>query len=308
MLAVEKARQLAQADFKVLLLTYNSNLAQWLAQITSEFTKIRVSTFHGLVRTAFNEWAELPAPTKQSDYLEKAEDLLFEALESIKKNPEKADKYLFDAVIVDEGQDFTSDHWIPIPDLLKDSVTGVLYVFFDDNQRIYEQLSHIPVSKEQVPLVLSDNCRNTKSIFAALQKYTNTSIETRCIGPEGRSVKFLPAQNDAEAQKALRSLLHELTIDQGAQPSQIVVLTPRREANSLWKDGLKLGNYFLKWDALSSDNRHIKVSTIHSFKGLESPIVILTEMDHAFAESREQLAYIGISRARNHLIVIGKMP
>jgi superfamily I DNA/RNA helicase len=270
--------------------------------------QISVSTYHGLARKAFNEWATLAAPTNQSDYNERPEDLLFEALDSIKRSPEKVAKFLFDAVIVDEGQDFKSDYWIPVSDLLKDPITGVFYVFFDDNQRIYEQISHIPISKEQQPLVLSDNCRNTKSIFSTLQKFTNTSIETRCIGPEGRSVEYVSAQNDDEVHKALRSLLHDLVVNRGANASQIVVLTPRAKTNSLWKDGLKLGNYSLKWDALISNNYNIKVSTIQSFKGLESPIVILTEMQYAFVEAREQLAYVGISRARNHLIVIGDMP
>jgi len=210
--------------------------------------------------------------------------------------------------IVDEGQDFDSSYWIPVPELLKDPVTGVLYVFFDINQRIYTQLSNIPVSKEQPPLVLSDNCRNTKAIFEILRKYTNTSIDTTCIGPNGRPVEYIPASDDAETQKVLRSTLHDLIDKKGAISSQIIVLTPRNEDNSLWKEGLMLGNYKLTWHPNNLSQRQIRVSTIHSFKGLECPIVILTEMKFAYPEAREQLTYIGVSRARNHLIIIGELP
>lgn len=308
MLAIEKARQLASSGFKVLLLCYNSNLEKWLTDITSDNDLITVSTFHKLTRIASESWADLPLHQRKSGYLQKPEDALFDALETIHGVPEKVEKHLFDAVIVDEGQDFNSHYWIPIPELLKDPATGVLYVFFDDNQRIYTQLSNIPISKEQPPLILSDNCRNTKSIFGILREYTKTATDIRCVGPDGRPVEQVSASDDAEMRKALQSTLHSLIDERGAFSSQIIVLTPRKEENSLWKEGLKLGNYTLTWQLDSLNHRHIRVSTIHGFKGLESPIVILTEMKHAFSETHEQLAYIGVSRARNHLIIIGGLP
>ncbi len=51
-----------------------------------------------------------------------------------------------------------------------------------------------------------------------------------------------------------------------------------------------------------------RVCTIHSFKGLESPVVILTELDKLYANIHNQLIYIGLSRARHHAIVIGELP
>ena len=51
---------------------------------------------------------------------------------------------LFDPIIVDEAQDFEDTWWIPLPDLLKEPDNGVFYVFFDDNQRIYTQISNGP--------------------------------------------------------------------------------------------------------------------------------------------------------------------
>ena len=306
MLAVEKARQLASTGFKVLLLCYNGNLARWLTEIAPQ--GVTVNTFHGLVRTAADTWAKMPPRANKTDYFEKAEDVLFDALELLRTNPQRVSDYLFDAVIIDEAQDFKTDYWIPISDLLKDPINGVLYVFFDDNQRIYSQLSNIPISKEQAPIVLTDNCRNTQAVFKVLQAYTKTSTAINCIGPEGRAAEVKPATNESETQKMLRVTLHELINDKGALPSQIVVLTPRKQENSIWRDGSTFGNYNLTWNLGSSGHSSIRVSTIHGFKGLESPIVILTELDQAFAETRDQLVYIGISRARNHLVIIGSLP
>lgn len=237
MLAIEKARQLATAGFKVLLLCYNGNLARWLTEITSDIEGVTVNTFHGLVRVVADNWAKLPPRVNKADYFDKAEDVLFDALELIHSNPDKVEEYLFDAVIIDEAQDFKTHYWIPVPELLKDATNGVLYVFFDDNQRIYSQLSNIPISKEQAPIVLTDNCRNTQPIFKLLQQYTKTTTTTQCIGPEGRAIELRSASDDSEVQKTLRATLHELINVKGALPSQIIILTPRKQENSLWQEG-----------------------------------------------------------------------
>ena len=44
----------------------------------------------------------------------------------------------YDAIIVDEGQDFTTE-WLETLSLLVDDQAGSFYVFFDDNQRLYQQ-------------------------------------------------------------------------------------------------------------------------------------------------------------------------
>lgn len=307
MLAVEKALQLAESEFKVLLLCYNRNLADHLESITSDSDKITVYNFHRLTYEAMR-WAGISMPDNKSDFYDKPEEFLYEALEVVHSSAQTVERYLFDAVIIDEGQDFLGDYWIPVPDLLKDRATGVLYIFFDDNQRIYAQLSNIPISREQSHLTLINNCRNTQSIFNVLKDYASTTTETRSVGPEGRPVEYLEAENEKEAHKTLRSLLHRLIVEGGAKTSHIVILTPRAESKSIWLEGAKLGNYTLTWNLEDTRHDHVCVSTIHSYKGLESPIVVLTEIEHAREETREQLIYIGISRARNDLFIIGDLP
>ena len=43
----------------------------------------------------------------------------------------------YDAVIIDEGQDFDPVWWIGVEQLLKSPSEGALYIFYDDNQQIY---------------------------------------------------------------------------------------------------------------------------------------------------------------------------
>ena len=69
----------------------------------------------------------------------------------------------FDAVIVDEGQDFREEWWLLIEAALASTEFGVLYVFHDDNQALLPYRSRHPLLHAPVPL--SKNCRNAGEVF-----------------------------------------------------------------------------------------------------------------------------------------------
>ncbi len=49
----------------------------------------------------------------------------------------------------------------------------------------------------------------------------------------------------------------------------------------------------------------VRVATIHRYKGLESPVVVLAEIDSRISEGDlAALLYVGATRARVHLVVI----
>jgi hypothetical protein len=306
MLAMEKAQQLAEAGYRVLFLCYNRNLADWLLRtIGSE--NIFVCTYHALVGI-MRGWAGISTGSnlKWDEFNEKAPDILWDAT-SILRSPDAdtADK-LFDAVIVDEAQDFEDHWWLSLPEVLKDAEQGVFYVFFDDNQRLYTQISNIPM--EQPPFQLPENCRNTQHIHAALTPYAHTDEETDCLGPEGRPVEHILAATPKDAKSALQRVLHRLVNEEDVPPEEIVILTPASERRSRWKPDMQLGNFILTWDMETEMHNAIGVCTIYRYKGLESAVVILTEMDQAREEIQDQLVYVGLSRARNHVVVIGELP
>lgn len=300
MLAMEKAQQLVNADYRVLFLCFNQNLRQWV-ESSLKHPNATVLTFHQLAGHAIN-WAGVRMPS--GDFFSQAAEALADAAQALQAR--QSDK-LFDAIIVDEGQDFEDTWWIPLPDLLKDPDEGVFYVFFDDNQRIYTQISNIPMSGE--PMFLSDNCRNTQHIHARLGAYMQDRYDTDCRGPEGRPIEILPAETPQDARKALQSLLHRLVNEEGVPSEDIVVLTPASEKRSHWKKDDRLGNFILSWHLDTEMDLAIRVSTIFAYKGLESAVVILTELDMASREEiLDQLIYVGMSRARHHAVVIGPLP
>ena len=54
------------------------------------------------------------------------------------------------------------------------------------------------------------------------------------------------------------------------------------------------------------EERDILLTSIESFKGLERPVVVLVGVDGSDLDRFAALAYVGISRARSQLVVIGE--
>ncbi|MCL4250306.1 MAG: AAA family ATPase [Anaerolineae bacterium] len=307
MLAMEKAQQLADAGFRVLLVCFNKHLADWI-EGNLQHPNILVSTYHALVGRS-RHWAGLSGTGPRMEWDEfrvRAPEILMDAVNIIRAPGSNAMDKLFDAIIVDEAQDFEDTWWITLPDLLKDPETGVFYVFFDDNQRIFTQISNIPMDTE--PFYLDENCRNTRHIHAALLPYARVDNETIANGPEGRPVQIIPASDKNSTRRELQRVLHQLVNEEGIPAEDIVILTPASEKRSQWRNDDQLGNFIITWNLDTEMSMAARVCTIYSYKGLESAVVILTELDLAREDIRDQLIYVGLSRARHHVVVVGELP
>ncbi|MBN8595974.1 MAG: AAA family ATPase [Anaerolineae bacterium] len=304
LLALEKAAQLAESGLKVLLVCFNTKLADWIKHRLPH-PQVDVFTFHSLVGHMTTR-ARLPRPVIRDwdVFNAQAPDLLLDAT-NILHAPDADPSLLYDAIIVDEGQDFEDTWWIGLLETLKSAETGIFYVFFDDNQRIFTQISQIPM--ENPPLYLDENLRNTQHIHERLKPYSRDA-EGQCIGPQGRPVEILPAADKAAARRELQRVLHRLVNEEGVPAEDIIILTPSSEKRSQWKADDQLGNFVLTWDLQTEMPMAARISTIYSYKGLESPVTILTELHNLHAEKRDQLLYVALSRARHHAIVIGELP
>src|SRR5205814_4846685 len=70
------------------------------------------------------------------------------------------DKY--DAIVVDEAQDFSAAWWPPTLACLRDQETSGLYAFLDEAQRVFDRHGEVPIPLP--PIVLEENIRNTRQI------------------------------------------------------------------------------------------------------------------------------------------------
>jgi Nuclease-related domain/AAA domain/UvrD-like helicase C-terminal domain len=313
MMAVEKAKRLASEGFRTLLTCYNKPLAEHLTEVSGNLANLTVCTFHQLChKMAHQAGIPLPDPNEgnptrvfEHDY----PTVLLEAM-TLQAN------LRFDAIIVDEGQDFAEGWWIALESCLAEGRQSVFYIFYDDNQRIYRDRGSIPDYLNLTPVSLQENVRNTRTIHHTLASYYTGENASLPRGPVGRSIEIHNCATDNDLYKNLSQVLNKLTRIEGISCKDIVLLTPKSlKANfphhSIVGDFKFNGNLRLVQKVRDPSNE-ILCSTIHSFKGLERPIVIVVEIDEFFIENnaveKDALCYVAFSRPRSHLILLGKQP
>ena len=303
MMAVEKARRLAQEGFRVLLVCYNSQLGKHLKVACAEIAKevgpdnFFAGTFHGwCAHVAQKAGIPLPVRDGSPDWENYPETLL--------QGIGVQSDLLVDAVIVDEGQDMEELWWVALTASLSNRNDSLFYVFYDDNQIVNLQSrahSHtqIPDDLRLMEFHLQENVRNTRTIHKLASGFYDGGL-SEPHGSSGRTVEMFDYTNEVGLQQRLSRLLHRLLIVEDISPEQIAILTPHSLVRSALPKIL---------EALGTKQKQVSLSAISMFKGLERPVIILAELDEVFMalpeRERDALSYVGTSRPRNHLSLIG---
>jgi hypothetical protein len=282
-LAAEKARRLARQGFKVLVLCFNVLLARHLRRGLRDVEEIDVCSFDDLCyrigREAGYDFPENPEPGEEHKHYKRLRELFAESAEIA------AGRY--GALIVDEAQDFDPEWWLPLQLLLEDPDRSPLYLFYDDNQRIFPVTTGFPISEE--PFQLTVNCRNTQRINEVVRAYyKGETVEAR--GPEGLPVEAHFYDTETELLEQLETAVRSWINEAEVPPEQIALLSahgPQRSA--LWQVD-ELGGIPLTDDPWEKGK--ILRSTVHRFKGLERMVVGIVELDGA----SDKVLYIGFSR------------
>jgi superfamily I DNA/RNA helicase len=305
LLALQKATQLAAEGFATLLLCYNRKLANHLESLVKGQPLLEVKTFHQFcVDAAKFSNQTLPAIAKLTQQQLEIEYALI-LCEAMSSRPEKR----YDAIIVDEAQDFHKDWWDALETSLKSGSQSILYAFYDDNQKIYRRMGGLPSTMPSYDLY--DNIRNSQPIFRCAETFyacdNDRRIEPR--GPAVRPVEWLRYQNRSDLQQCLSNIIKRLTKDERVATTDIVILTPRSLDERSCLLQLKLaGDLKIVKHGAPVQGDEIAASTINSFKGLESNVVIVTELDEDFQNrplnELTNLLYVATSRAKNLLVVL----
>lgn len=194
----------------------------------------------------------------------------------------------FDAVIVDEAQDFRTHWWIAIEELLSRAGSACLHAYFDTNQSIYGDLSGELAAFRIVPVHLTRNLRNTRCIHDAATKFYR-GIPITADGPEGMNVDWQECPEQKISARVVGAAAH--LIGEKVAPADIVILAvdARSKADIRNRSGFPSG---------------VEVSLIGDFKGLERKAVIIAA-SRVLADQSE-MAYVSLSRPRTHLAVFGE--
>ncbi|MFN2114093.1 MAG: NERD domain-containing protein [Anaerolineae bacterium] len=298
MLAAEKACRLAASGFETLLTCFNKNLAAFLRSRLGERRGLNVKHFHELGYALADAAGTLPGKPVFDDtfFSEVLPGAMLEALDVL------ADER-YDAIVVDEGQDFEDAWWIPLQSMLRDPETGIFYIFYDEAQSLYNQEMALPIADE--PYVLDINCRNTRQIQNQVQRFSSTPMRQPRHAVDGRPVHVLRYARADGLPSALAPVIQRLVTDDRVPLGSVVLLSPlsSRNPHSELVPGARIGSFKLTNDIEPGDGE-IRRCTIHGFKGCESDVVVLLEADGWQEErARDALMYVATSRARHHLIV-----
>ena len=326
-LAMEKARRLATTGQRVLLLCFNRPLAQDLAARADGFG-FDVETFHQFCRRLASQAGVRFEPRMKGDRDTRfwGEEAPARLLEALRQLPEDV---RYDAIVVDEGQDFLPNWWSCLDEALRRRREGTLYAFYDSNQSIYgRDGGGPPGALEVMETRLVKNCRNTVRIAEYTARLVGTEPHVRAGAPQGQHVEEVICASSEEVVRRVAARLDQLVLREKVDPAAIAIVSTRTLKNSPFARDHRAGRFELvnldeRGRPPSSASHRVVFDTLHRFKGLERDVVILldlpggdldvtargaagraagTDDDGPGLHARRR--YVAASRARNLLVVV----
>lgn len=327
LLAMEYARRESLRGRRVLLICFNKLLAEWIAGEMEAYHLTRVGTFHSVAQSIIrnSEYdADYQQACEDADESERFREILpfYAELALIESDP------ICDTLVIDEAQDLIAGNVLAVLNgLLLGGLDGGRLAVFGDfhRQAIYssEKQEYFEDSKDSdnastsvdllrsvspsITLVpLSVNCRNTRQIgeeTALLSGFESLPYQLGRVS--GLSVDYRYFDDRGDERDKLLAVLIKLH-DDGVHASDIVILGLRKYDVSVASE-IELSN--TSWQIFDGRNDdpgedRILYFTIHAFKGLESPVIVLTGISDVVSLEGRSLLYVGMSRAKSHLAVI----
>ena len=293
-MAVKKARELA-ADpaCRVLLLAWNEMISDRLTAAVGDLPNVTAMNYHGFCLAQLRTAGRLPEP-RPDDPRYWDEDLP-NAFDRLLKNT----PLLFDAVIVDEGQDFRAAYWRTIDALVKPD--GWFYIFFDPGQNVRDISASFPITTS--PFVLQKNCRNTQRICAALATHAPSAIVSHEGLPAGEDVVEIMEPTPEGRRKALGEILNRLVNKQGIRTDRIVIIGGHSLAHTCLGSNPQVGKFTVT-DSGEPEPLAVCYYTYLKFKGCEADAVILLDVDSKDSRWNREGLYTAMSRAKHLLFVL----
>lgn len=323
LLALEYSRRQAVAGRKVLLLCFNRLLGDWFESCTKELglPTLRASSYFRFLRELImaSDYRE----EFQSAGQDASQDKIFSALLPFygQLSAEALD-WQFDVLVVDEAQDLLSAQVLELLGvLLKGGIAGGSWYIFGDftRQCIFRGCSretHLnalnSACQHFTHTQLKTNCRNTRRIGEETALLSGFSSPPYKLGQiDGLPVDYRYWTNPDQQRERLTELIGHM-LAEGMSPGDIVLLSARRLSDSVAsklscstkKYGVVSASEIRNGAPSSTSGPTISFATIQSFKGMESAIVVLCDVEQVETEEPQALLYTGMSRARSLLIML----
>jgi hypothetical protein len=319
---------IARPDKPVLVLCFNRELAariDTMLRLKGAGPAVQVSTFHtwalDLIRTY--QLAPLPQRRFDSDDFDAFARIACEGITS-----SRIPKGQYAAVLIDEAHDLADD-WLAAAAKMVDPATKSLLVLYDDAQSIYQKsrrkmsFAKLGIEAKGRTEILRINYRNTTEVLALAMECADGILDDGRATAEEDMPLIMPQsagrsgpvptlhrfENGVQEARHVAESIAEL-IAQGRSPADIAVLArTRRSLDTIRAEIARAG---VSCSPRSADRgappgpAAVKLTTLHSSKGLEFPVVFVAGLDELdCAQSRRveelRLLYVGMTRATHRL-------
>jgi superfamily I DNA/RNA helicase len=250
---------------------------------------------------------------------------------------------IFDAILIDEAHDFHPE-WLKLIVRCLNPKTNSLFIVHDSAQNIYRKgfsFKSVGIQIKGRTKILKTNYRNTREIAHLASNFLNCGVkftDELLKDDEGQLLEIIRPQATLRSGsppqliecKSFREECAEIAarvklwLEKGKYPPQeILILYVKKGANpndekyiqavltSLEEAGIEY-----EWITRNQESKRsfqlssakVKVSTIHSAKGLDFAAVALVGLSLLpssieQAEVERKLVYVGLTRARNELLI-----
>jgi len=323
--ALNLAKLNAQENTNILFTCYNRNLSEWISNKLIKYKNIKTANIHSLfyeIINPYGNWGSLMADLKINYRDNKNRDgwdkLAVLATELFMEH--ELEQY--DYLIIDESQDVLSEPILDFFDIcLKNGLNNGRWAMFGDfkYQDIFINYQSITTKYEPQVIPFKSNLRNPKNIGIISEsiitsktnelynKYKNPVEENPIeIIEYSEIVNGIPSDEDYI--NKFDKLLTKIESQNNA--SNTIIITQQIEgANKLAKIKKINKNISKKINKLTPEkiiNRtqsKFYFTNTQSFKGLESPIIIFTEIEE-FDDINKKLNYITFTRALNKIYIV----
>lgn len=312
LLAIEAAvrRKRSASDARVVWLCFNRNLMEWIKSNSPlQELQVEVKSLHA--------WMLGIGGLKVGDASDPAfwTRTLPEAAIHQLLSADSDELGSIDFLVVDEAQDLVSEMNLDFLDLLLKAGlgSGKWMMFGDfDLQDIYQGSGTSGFSVETLngrcsPVTrceLTVNCRNRPRIASRAQTLADMNPGyTEILRPDDNlEPNFKVYETPAQQVEILAKLLDGLR-KENFRARNIVILSPFKDSAAAmlamdpsWKQALS--------PSLLPGEEKFRYGTIHAFKGLEAPVIILTDIRHINGREDEKLLYTGLTRSTDRLYAL----
>ena len=300
-LAVELARRLARNGESVLLVCFNRFLGRFLSTLAAETSvdeRFEALHFHALIPRAFEALGRTMTVPEGKDaarswWENEAPLVLMEAAAAGGPGP-------YDAVIIDEGQDFAPGWIEALEELLREPEKGRFVTFHDESQDLFDRGGASPFQYR-----LAFNLRNTRRIAAAVRSLGGVAMQSHPRSPEGEPIAVHVATKPSRVRREVEALVRRLVEREAVRPERITILSHRTRPNTSLAGVKELADLPLASDPLHREGKLLH-TTIRAFKGLESDVLLLIDVDPGHERCTALDRYVAASRARQVLHVWGR--